>query len=136
MQVKKIDNTQRPTDSLMLRPSDFDSFIGQDPIKKMMKTAISSSQKRGEPLGHTLFSGPSGFGKTSLAHLISQELGKQIVVITGYALSKPAELISVLNTLQHGDILFIDEIHRLKPVLEEMLYIAMEDRSLDMVLPE
>lgn len=97
---------------------------------------MESARKREEHIGHLLFSGPSGYGKTSLAHLIAHEMNVNMKVITGYAISKPSDLVSLLNSLETNDILFIDEIHRLKPTLEEILYVAMEDRCIDMVLPE
>jgi len=87
-------------------------------------------------MGHMLFSGPSGFGKTTIAHIISKQSNVGIKAVTGYAISKPSDIISILNILEPGDILFIDEIHRLKPNIEEVLYIAMEDFVIDMVMPE
>lgn len=87
-------------------------------------------------MGHILFSGPSGFGKTTMAHIISKQGQVNIKAVTGYAITKPSEIISILNTLETWDILFIDEIHRLKPNIEEVLYIAMEDFVIDMVMPE
>lgn len=87
-------------------------------------------------MGHMLFSGPSGFGKTTMAHIISKQGNVSIKAVTGYAITKPSEIISILNTLETGDVLFIDEIHRLKPNIEEVLYIAMEDFVIDMVMPE
>lgn len=136
MEVKKIN-----TDVLIkidegFRPECFDSFIWQDHIKAILETAIDSSQKRKEPIGHILLAGPSGFGKTSIANVIAKEKWVNIKAITWYAISKPAEVISILNNLEDGDILFIDEIHRLKPNIEEVLYIAMEDYLIDMVMPE
>ena len=83
-----------------------------------------------------LFAGPSGFGKTTLAHIVATEMGKNIKAITGYAISKPAEIISILNSLEEGDILFIDEIHRLRPNVEEVLYVAMEDYVIDIIMPD
>jgi Holliday junction DNA helicase RuvB len=88
------------------------------------------------PLGHVLFMGPSGYGKTTLAQLAAQQLGSRCIILTSYALAKPADLLSLLPTLQSGDVLFVDEIHRLKPVMEEMLYIAMEDLRMDMLMPD
>lgn len=87
-------------------------------------------------MGHILFSGPSGFGKTTMAHIISKQGQVNIKAVTGYAITKPSEIISILNTLETWDVLFIDEIHRLKPNIEEVLYIAMEDFVIDMVMPE
>ncbi len=136
MEVKKIKTQKLIKTGNNFRPTRFDEFIGQDDIKKALKSAIISSQKTGLPIGHILFSGPSGFGKTTIAQIIAKELGVQIKIITWYAISKPAELISILTSLEEKDILFIDEIHRLKPTIEEILYIAMEDFAIDMVMPE
>jgi Holliday junction DNA helicase RuvB len=136
MEIKKIDTTQLSASAPQTRPDNFSDFIGQEHIKKMLKTAIGSAQKRAGNLGHILFSGPSGFGKTTMAHLIAKQLGVQMKTITAYAISKPSEIVSILNSLESGDILFIDEIHRLRPTVEEVLYIAMEDFVIDMVMPE
>jgi len=87
-------------------------------------------------MGHILFCGPSGFGKTTMAHIIAKQSNVNMKVVTGYAINKPAEIVSILNSLEEWDILFIDEIHRLKPNVEEVLYIAMEDFVIDMVMPE
>lgn len=136
MEIKKI-SLQTDTSALLnQRPTNFSQFVGQEPIKSVLATAIDSAQKRKGQLWHILFSWPSGFWKTTMASIISKQLGTQIKIITWYALSKPSELVSVLNSLESGDILFIDEIHRLKPTIEEVLYIAMEDFVIDMVLPE
>lgn len=136
MEIKKI-SLQTDTSALLnQRPMNFSQFVGQEPIKSVLATAIDSAQKRKGQLWHILFSWPSGFWKTTMASIISKQLGTQIKIITWYALSKPSELVSVLNSLESGDILFIDEMHRLKPTIEEVLYIAMEDFVIDMVLPE
>lgn len=136
MEVKKI-SVETANDSLLnQRPESFSEFVGQDSIKAVLSTAIDSAQKRQGSLWHILFSWPSGFWKTTMAWIIAKQLGSQLKVITWYALSKPSELVSVLNSLEKGDILFIDEIHRLKPTIEEVLYIAMEDFVIDMILPE
>lgn len=136
MQIKSISTTQREWSDIQIRPTLFSQFVGQEEAKKVLDSAIQSAIKRQASLGHVLFAWQSGYGKTTLAQIVATQMGKQIKIITGYALSKPADLISVLNTLQEGDILFIDEIHRLKPTLEEVLYIAMEDFVIDMVMPE
>ena len=119
-----------------LRPDSCDSFIWQEHIKKILQTAINSAKKRKGSMGHILFCGPSGFGKTTMAHIIAKQSGVNMKVVTGYAINKPAEIVSILNSLEEWDILFIDEIHRLKPNVEEVLYIAMEDFVIDMVMPE
>lgn len=136
MEVKKINTDKLLNISHSWRPDTFDEFIGQEHIKGVVKTAIDSGKKRKWHMGHILFSGPSGFGKTTMAHIISKQGQVNIKAVTGYAITKPSEIISILNTLETGDILFIDEIHRLKPNIEEVLYIAMEDFVIDMVMPE
>ena len=136
MEVKRISTTSQNTVSGSQRPVDFESFVGQEPIKAVLRTAIESAKLRAGELGHILFSWSSGFGKTTLAGILSKQMGSSLKVVTWYALSKPSELVSVLNSLDVGDVLFIDEIHRLKPTIEEVLYIAMEDFLIDMVMPE
>lgn len=136
MEIKKINTDKLLNINLSWRPDTFDEFIGQEHIKGVVKTAIDSWKKRKWHMGHLLFSGPSGFGKTTMAHIISKQGQVNIKAVTGYAITKPSELISILNTLESWDILFIDEIHRLKPNIEEVLYIAMEDFVIDMVMPE
>jgi holliday junction DNA helicase RuvB len=118
------------------RPDSFDSFVWQEHIKKVLQTAIDSAKKRQSNMWHILFCGPSGFGKTTMAHIISKQSNVNMKIVTGYAISKASEIVSILNSLEDGDILFIDEIHRLKPNVEEVLYIAMEDFVIDMVMPE
>lgn len=136
MEIKKIDTTKQEKTVIATRPDNFDDFIGQTQIKKMLQTAIWSAKKRNWTLWHILFSWPSGFGKTTMAHIIANELNVNNKVITAYAISKPSEIVSILNALENGDVLFIDEIHRLKPNVEEVLYTAMEDFVIDMVMPE
>jgi len=137
MEIKQINTTnQNPLKSGPQRPLSFDEFIGQEGIKTVLETAIASSEKKWHCVWHILFSGQSGFGKTTLAWIVSEKVHGTLKVITGYALSKPSEMISLLNGLQKNDILFIDEIHRLRASVEEVLYIAMEDYCIDMVLPD
>lgn len=136
MEIKKINTDKLLNINHTGRPDTFDKFIGQEHIKGVVKTAIDSWKKRKWHMGHILFSGPSGFGKTTMAHIISKQGQVNIKAVTGYAITKPSEIISILNTLENWDILFIDEIHRLKPNIEEVLYIAMEDFVIDMVMPE
>ncbi|MCF7835307.1 AAA family ATPase [Candidatus Gracilibacteria bacterium] len=136
MEIKKISTEKLLDLNKHPRPNNFEDFIGQEHIKGVLKTAIQSAKKRESHMGHILFSGPSGFGKTTIAHIISKQGNIGIKAVTGYAISKPAEIVSILNSLESGDILFIDEIHRLKPNIEEVLYIAMEDFVIDMVMPE
>ncbi len=136
MEIKKINTDKLLNINAANRPLNFDDFIWQEHIKNVLKTAIKSWIKRKSHIGHILFSGPSWFGKTTMANIISKESGVGIKAVTAYAITKPAEIISILNSLEKWDILFIDEIHRLKPNIEEVLYIAMEDFVIDMVMPE
>lgn len=136
MEIKKIRIERKGDDAATIRPWMLVEFIGQDEIKRIIQTAVSSAKQVWHPLGHILFSGESGHGKTTLAQIIAKELGVNIKIVTGYAITKPSELISILNNVEKWDILFIDEIHRLKPNIEEILYIAMEDFVIDMVMPE
>jgi len=136
MQVKKISTEKLINTNQSHRPETFEQLVGQSHIKKVLQTAIDSAQKRESQIGHVLFSGPSGFGKTTMANVLSKQMGTRLKAVTGYAISKPAEIISILNNLEEWDILFIDEIHRLRPNVEEVLYIAMEDFVIDMVMPD
>ena len=119
-----------------LRPDSFDSFVGQEHIKKTLHIAIKSSHAKKKPMWHVLLSWSSWYGKTSLAMISANILWSPIKIVTGYAFTRPSDLISILNTLREWDILFIDEIHRLKPLMEEVLYTAMEDQCVDMVMPD
>ncbi|WP_456453288.1 AAA family ATPase, partial [Hydrogenimonas sp.] len=114
-----------------LRPSQWDEYIGQEKIKKNLRVFIEASKKRGEALDHVLFFGPPGLGKTTLAYLIANEMGSQIKVTAAPMIEKSGDLAAILTNLEEGDILFIDEIHRLSPAIEEILYPAMEDYRLD-----
>jgi Holliday junction DNA helicase RuvB len=114
-----------------LRPSRLEEFVGQEQVKASLRIAIDAARGRGEPLDHLLFFGPPGLGKTTLAMLLAKEMGVALRTTSGPVLEKPGDLVSLLTTLQPGDILFIDEIHRLRPVLEEFLYPAMEDFRVD-----
>lgn len=117
-----------------IRPRTFDEYVGQSRIKEHLSMHVQAARTRSEPLGHTLLHGPPGLGKTTLAHILAREMGAQIRITSGPALEKPGDLASVLTNLQQGDVLFIDEIHRLRPVVEEVLYGAMEDYALDLVI--
>ncbi len=114
-----------------LRPSRLDEFVGQATVKESLQIAIDAARQRGEPLDHTLFFGPPGLGKTTLAILVAREMGVNIRTSSGPVLEKAGDLVGMLTTLQRGDVFFIDEIHRLRPVLEEFLYPAMEDFHVD-----
>jgi Holliday junction DNA helicase RuvB len=114
-----------------LRPSKLEDFVGQHTVKESLQIAIDAARQRGEPLDHTLFFGPPGLGKTTLAILMAKEMGVSIRTSSGPVLEKAGDLVGLLTGLQRGDILFIDEIHRLRPQLEEFLYPAMEDYHVD-----
>jgi len=117
-----------------LRPRSLDDYIGQEPIKENLRIAIEAAKKRGDVLDHLLFCGPPGLGKTSLAHIIAREMGVNIRSTAGPAIERPGDLAAILTNLEEGDVLFIDEIHRLNHVVEEILYPAMEDFQLDLVV--
>src|SRR5512133_1839147 len=121
---------------LSLRPQRLAEFIGQEKVKDNLRIYIDAALARREPLDHTLFFGPPGLGKTTLAELIARELSVNIRTTSGPALEKPGDLVSTLTNMREGDILFIDEIHRLRPVIEEFLYPAMEDYKIDIRLSE
>jgi Holliday junction DNA helicase RuvB len=117
-----------------LRPQTVDQYIGQEKLIRKLKIAVEAANGRGEPVEHVLLDGPPGLGKTTLAHVIANEVKAQVHVTTGPALTKPADLVGILTKLGKGDVLFIDEIHRLPAVVEEYLYSAMEDFKVDVTL--
>ncbi len=117
-----------------LRPRSLDDYIGQESTKQNLRIAIQAAKQRGDVLDHLLFYGPPGLGKTSMAHIIAREMGVDIRATTGPVIERPGDLAAILTNLEDGDVLFIDEIHRLNRVVEEFLYPAMEDFQLDLVV--
>ncbi len=136
---KRIINTELSSneESVMesnLRPSKLNEYIGQDKVKSNLKIYIEAAKSRKESLDHVLFYGPPGLGKTTLACIIAEEMGVSIKITSGPAIEKPGEIAAILNNLKEGDVLFIDEIHRLNRQVEEVLYPAMEDYAIDIVI--
>ena len=117
-----------------LRPETLDEYVGQEKIKNNLRIFIKAAKERGEALDHCLFYGPPGLGKTTLAGIISNEMGTHIKITSGPAIAKPGEMAAILNGLQEGDVLFVDEIHRLNRQVEEVLYPAMEDYAIDVMI--
>lgn len=118
----------------IIRPHELEDFTGQDAIVTNLKIFIKAAKMRGEPLDHVLFHGPPGLGKTTLANIVANELGVNIKITSGPVLDKPGDLAGLLTSLEKGDVLFIDEIHRLSPVVEEYLYSAMEQFAIDILI--
>ena len=136
--AKRIITTDETEEDLRLdpklRPQTLDQYIGQEKAKESLKIYIEAAKKRGEPLDHVLFYGPPGLGKTTLAGIIANEMGVNLKVTSGPAIEKPGEIAAVLNSLNEGDVLFVDEIHRLNRQVEEVLYPAMEDFAIDIMI--
>jgi len=117
-----------------LRPRMLDDFVGQDALRANLRVFIAAARERKEPVDHHLFCGPPGLGKTALAHIVAREMGAQLRATSGPVLERPGDLAALLSNLEPGDVLFVDEIHRLHPAVEEILYPAMEDFHLDLVI--
>ncbi len=136
--TKRIIQTEMTTEDVVmergLRPETLDQYVGQEKAKGNLKIFIEAAKSRNEPLDHVLFYGPPGLGKTTLATIIANEMGVNIKVTSGPAIEKPGEMAAILNNLAENDILFIDEIHRLNRQVEEVLYLAMEDYSIDIMI--
>ncbi len=128
------EDTEEQIIEISLRPQSFAEYVGQERLKTNLKLAIDAAKKRGEPLDHILLYGPPGLGKTTMATVIAREMGSNIRVTAGPAIERAADLASILTSLTDGDILFIDEIHRLSRTVEEVLYAAMEDYKLDIMI--
>ncbi len=136
-QRKRLVNPESQPDDridLTLRPRILEDLIGQDRVKENLAILIAAAQQRGDPLDHVLFYGPPGLGKTTLAHVLANEMGVNIKVTSGPAIERPGDLAAILTNLRAGDVLFIDEVHRLGRAVEEVLYPAMEDFALDIVI--
>jgi len=132
VEIEKFDNESNY--ELSLRPDSWDEYIGQEKIKKNLKVFIEASKKRGEALDHILFFGPPGLGKTTLANIIASEMQTNIKTTAAPMIEKSGDLAALLTNIEEGDILFIDEIHRMSPAIEEILYPAMEDFRLDIII--
>lgn len=135
--TRVLDTNKKNEDKITdnnLRPLSMDEYIGQKKIKENLKIFIDAAKTRGEPLDHVLFYGPPGLGKTTLSGIIANEMGVRIKITSGPAIAKPGDIAAILNGLNQGDVLFIDEIHRLNRQVEEVLYPAMEDFSIDIMI--
>lgn len=129
-----VENKEEELIEVNLRPKTFKEYFGQTSLIENLKVFISAAKKRNESLDHVLFYGPAGLGKTTLAYVIAHEMGYQITLVSGPNIEKPGDMASILSTLQPGDVLFIDEIHRLPKVVEEFLYSAMEDFKMNVLI--
>lgn len=136
MEDRIIDAEEKQEDTFEknIRPQSLDEYVGQNEIKENLRVFIKAALMRGEPLDHVLLYGPPGLGKTTLAHIIANELGSNIKTASGPAIEKTGDLAAILSTLEPGDVLFIDEIHRMPKFIEEVLYPAMEDFEIDLII--
>ena len=125
-----------PQDDVSLRPPDFEEFCGQEKVKERLMLMVEAARMRGDVLNHVLLSGPPGLGKTTLAHIIANAVGKRLHIASGPQIEKAGDLAGLLTKVDKGDVLFIDEIHRLHPAIEEYLYPAMEDFRLDIIIDQ
>lgn len=132
--IVNLEKREDDADLSSLRPKKLDSFVGQEKLKDNLKILMRAAGERGEPLEHLLFYGPPGLGKTTLANIMASEMGVNIKTTSGPAIERPGDLASILTNLKENDILFVDEIHRLNKVIEEVLYPAMEDFGIDIVI--
>ena len=128
--------SDRPEQELQLRPATLDDYIGQASVCRQLRVFIAAAAQRGEPMDHTLLFGPPGLGKTTLAMIIATEMNAKLHITTGPALERTGDIAALMTALGDGDVLFIDEIHRLHPALEETMYSALEDFRLDIIIGE
>ncbi len=134
MSLSRIVDPSEKDDVVVLRPQTLDKFVGQENVKKKLSIALNAAKMRGEPIDHVLLVGPPGLGKTTLSQIVANELGVQIHITSGPILERQGDLASILTSLERGDVLFIDEIHRMSRSVEELLYSAVEDFQIDIMI--